>query len=88
MKIKELFNDKKKWTQYHSARDSKGFPCKPTASAAVCWCLSGAIQRCYPHEWRKIDRRLIVDVNDYISWNDSPDRTFEEVKALVEKLDI
>jgi len=31
---------------------------------------------------KEINRKLIV------SWNDKPDRTFAEVKALVEKLDI
>lgn len=54
-------------------------------------CLLTAICRCYEDsqvEWG-IKRRVREAVNgSLIDWNDAPERTFQEVKALVEKLDI
>lgn len=64
---------------------------------ACSWCLTGACKRCYPdtNDWweklKDIKERLIQKGyygTSLSSWNDAPERTFAEVKALVEELDI
>ena len=87
MKVKELLSDESKWTQGCYARDAFGVSIPFDADAAVCWCLAGAIHRVYGPE--PIHLRILRRVNGSLSeWNDAPDRTFAEVKALVEELDI
>jgi len=91
MKIKEFFSTKEKWTQKTSARDKNGKWVSINDNNASCWCLFGAINKCYSDEDSR--RRVIIKVKSYIgdkiaSWNDDENRTFEEVKALCEKLDI
>lgn len=107
MKIKELLSDASKWTQGRHAADEKGNDELPESSNAVCWCLSGAIMKCYLDD-NEIANRLrfkIVDkINRYIKiksnglyikysnniipWNDDKNRTFEDIKILVETLDV
>lgn len=66
--------------------------------SATCFCLLGAIRHCYAHvmEGSKYGD-VIKQVKDelrigtwvsIIEWNDDKKRTFEEVKALIDKLDI
>lgn len=43
MEVKELIKSEDRWTQYAWARDEDGFPVDPLDSAAVQWCLGGAI---------------------------------------------
>jgi hypothetical protein len=93
MKIKELFSNPGRWTQYASAETSLQIPCHPYESQAVAFCFLGAISRCYAEdedEERAIIRKVTLEIGGGpISWwNDHPDRTFEEVKALAERLDI
>jgi hypothetical protein len=99
MKVKELFAANERWTKRAMARVSMGISVIETHPSAVCWCLLGAIYFCYPEEK---DRKIVTakvlgkipiwDPYDRLSaisaWNDHPDRSFEEVKALAEELDI
>jgi hypothetical protein len=99
MKVKELFSDISKWTQLVAARDSKGRCCNPTGCEAVCYCLDGAIAKCYIHD-ASSHEQVIQLVRDKIPmkqihphfrishWNDEPTTTFADVKRLVEELDI
>lgn len=93
MKVKELYTDASKWTQRTYAADANGECVSYHMDSAVCFCLAGAIHRCYPEDneekntvYKKLNQRLHGLM--YIDWNDEPGRTFEEVKALVEELDI
>lgn len=96
MKVRELFSDPSKWTQGASGRDSTGsFVLDKDLDKAVCWCLYGAIARCYGiegdnAEYYKIRSRVLSHLHtDTLSeWNDATGRTFEEVKELVDSLDI
>ena len=92
MKIKELFSDSSKWTKGACAKTKHYTACLPTNPSAVCWCLAGALRKCYGESGEsmsKIRLRILRSLGaDYIVWNDDPTRTFEEVKALVEELDI
>jgi len=91
MKIQELFsNDRSRWTKEVCARDINGAEVNFYDDSAVCWCLLGASAKCYGIDfeydiYNKITAKVGCDVSD---WNDAPGRTFEEVKDLVEELDI
>lgn len=98
MKVRELFTDESKWTQHTRARDVNGRGVDENSPDAVCWCLTGAISHCYnPRDTidsyvlestiaRKVEEALNGRI--LVVWNDNQDRTFKEVKALVERLDI
>ena len=47
MTVLELLSDPKRWTQDAFARDSTGFKCDVDAPDAQCFCLLGAIYKCY-----------------------------------------
>ena len=98
MKIRELFTDESKWTTHAYARTKEG---KVLLNAhlpeAVCWCLDGAISKCYLfgnesdqlRTYYMIKHKIFEHVNENpVPWNDHPKRTFAEVKQLVETLDI
>lgn len=91
MKIAELYSDKTKWTQGSIARNPKGIArALWNADDACCWCLMGALQKCYPEieQARKTFCQIENKVGNIFKWNDNPKRTFSEVKALVEELGI
>lgn len=88
MKIKELFTDETKWTQGALARTKKGNIIGALEDNAVCWCLQGAVLKCYGSDRLTIIDLILdkVDKHCIALWNDA--HTFTEVKELVERLDI
>ena len=93
MKVRELLSDESKWTQNAWGRDATGRPVLWAPKTAVCWCLIGAIETCYPRpgEATPIDNKVRDAIGGGLmisKWNDAPERTFAEVKALVERLDV
>ena len=93
MKIKEFLTEEK-WTKYAFFRDKYNWITDQRDWADKC-CLVGAIMLCYPRTSDVIIKRVQEKVWErdgkslsVIRWNDQPDRTFSEVKALVEELDI
>lgn len=90
MKIKELLSDPSKWTQQFYAKNHFDRSVKSNSTDAVCWCLQGAVKKCYPPENHQlIYDKIIAEVGlEICGWNDNSTRTFEDVKKLVEKLDI
>lgn len=94
MKIKDLLSDESKWTQ--GALDINDKPITGSSSQASCWCLLEAANRCYQDAWEKFyvlqeiykELRNIKTQTSIAEWNDAPERTFGEVKELVEKLGI
>ena len=90
MKVRELLSSREKWTQGESSRDSFGNPVDINSPNAVCWCLSGALYKCYRASkvaflMPRVQNLFQVHV---IDWNDDPRTRFEDVKALVDRLDI
>lgn len=73
---------------------------KGTFPEGVSFCLIGALAKCYQDFENRMDaknkiREAIGDVDSnksvrpsIINYNDAEERTFEEIKALVERLDI
>ncbi len=90
MKVRDLLTDESKWTKDTYARDKDGNATTPGASDAVCWCLVGALERCYipTSEFGLVYERLARRTDGAAKWNDASERTFPEVRALVEELDI
>lgn len=94
MKIKELLSGPEKWTKGHAAINAAGVAVSPYSADACCWCLIGALNKCYPDSPSpERDRAFGLLIENFSTepisiWNDAPERTFAEVKELVEKLDI
>jgi len=89
MKLKELYAGPENWTQRSCALNSENVAV-PTFHATACkWCLFGGIRKCYPSEGQQIISLIEKHLKqNHIEWNDSPERKFEDVKTLVEVLDI
>ena len=88
MKVRELLSDESKWCQDWYGRDALGEGAAFDGPAACQWCLMGAIFRCY-HDSRDVVIAVYGKTGRTITdWNDDPSRTYAEVKALVDELDI
>ena len=97
MKMYELLSDPSKWTQRAFGRDSYGNSVMDDSKLAICWCMMGALCKCYELEERSRVRDKIEETlgspkddgfNSIIEWNDQEERTFEEVQSLLLELDI
>lgn len=98
MKAYELLDKPEKWTQGTSARNHRHLSVDPNSPSAVCFCLLGAIDRCYPNYKERIEvedkiRERLAHIQNvkevFISeWNDNYQRTFEEVHNLLKTLDV
>jgi hypothetical protein len=93
MKVRELLCDESKWIKRAMSRSrSKGILKIMVAGDADGWCLSGALIDCYP-DIRERDEIILkiykaINPRTMVEWNDDPDRTFGDVRSLVEQLDI
>ena len=94
-KLQDILTDARKWTQKANARDVQGDICLTNSKQAASWCLSGALTACdYSYSdtdliWHKINQYLMHrGYSSAIDWNDSPDRTFQDIRDLVTTLDI
>jgi hypothetical protein len=96
MKAHELLNDASKWTKEAFARNAEGKECSPQNHSATCFCLLGAVRRCYAdgiecsikQEKIRVAVKKISDGFRTTDWNDHKDRTFEDVRNLLIELDI
>ncbi len=99
MKIKELFSGPDRWIQKSYARDINNNITTWNATNAHSFCLIGAVCHCYTLDtnirseiYKKLRAELYPEMPaEQISiaeWNDAPERTFEDVKKLVNDLDI
>lgn len=90
MKIKDFLN-KDNWIKGHNARDRHGNPVGSESEEACCWCLLGAIVKCYePHDRGNIQNIIqshLPSGQDLISlFNDST--TWEQVEEVVRKANV
>lgn len=86
--VRALFSGPDKWTKGAYARDSHGTTVDPQSKHAVQWCLSGAL-------WKESSgfdagTSCFFAIREYIGisiiiWNDAPERTFDDVTALLDK---
>jgi hypothetical protein len=91
MKLSTLLRAKKNWCQNADARDSKGNSVGVLNPAAVCFCLSGALNKCYRpagNRYWKAQSKLRNAVQSIggggiISFNDNAGTTFADIKKVV-----
>lgn len=93
MKVRELLTGPEKWTKGADARSESGYSVEPDSKAACRWCLYGAINAAYPRTDDAIRALKLVNAKlgesrGICNWNDAPERTFDDVRKLVEELDI
>lgn len=90
MKAWQLLDSPEKWTKGAFARTACGRAVMTGEGAAACWCLHGALGLCYNYGYDAEAERLRVRLgaNDLVSWNDTPERTHQEVLAVLKELDI
>lgn len=90
MKIKDLLAKPEAWTKGSSARNKDGDVVMVNAHDACSWCLYGAALKCYPYNraLEVCELTRPVTKGSVILWNDHAKRTYQEVLALVTKLDI
>lgn len=93
MKIRELYSDSSKWIKRALARNKSGTEVDYNDETAVQWCLIGALHHCYGYKgdkWLPPFSLLIKEFpdRDIVDFNNHPDTTFEQVKELVDRLDI
>jgi hypothetical protein len=100
MKAKDVLSDPSKWTQGAMARNRRGNPTGPEYKNAVAWCLVGALIRAYGlgkgrdealavrRAIRSIWGSFDADYGSIEGWNDHHDRTFDEVRKVLEMADV
>lgn len=96
MKAKDLLADPAHWTKGALAKDKFGVQCWHSAPEAACWCLEGAIRKCYPGQYQ----RILYSLPEYIQmlfpgqlrapfgFNDNANTNHSDVLKLVTELDI
>lgn len=91
MKVKDLLTNETKWTTDYAARNMIGNEVSYKDPSACCWCMIGAIQRCYGPS---VAEDIMIKVRTHLGtrfithWNDDPIRSFQDVRNLVETLNI
>ena len=93
MLVSEVLISPQTWTQEALARMEDGAPCHADHPLAVCWCLLGAIDLCYPDPIdRDAARKKIHEAEEgcvqITEWNDDPFRTYDHIKDIVERAGI
>lgn len=98
MKVKELLKTEDKWTQGYYARTKTGTFVDATNRSAVCYCLRGAVEKCYRKAGARIEAeaKLRAAIRKFtkgqclelVTFNDALGRTFEDIKKVVELADV
>lgn len=93
-KIKELLAKPESWAQGSLARNRRGEAVGPSDESACCFCLWGAVVRCYPERSQycdvldalhaaieaRVGKRLSL-----VSFNDRSETTHADILAVVER---
>mgnify|MGYP001417778115 CR=1 FL=1 len=87
--LTEFFDSPERWTQGAYAKNADGEPCNSLDDKAVCFCLLGAINYVYGDaRSTQIVKKLKnadITINRVGPWNDSQDRTFDEIVDLCKR---
>ena len=86
----ELLATPDRWTKGYWARTENGAETSPRDPNAVCWCLSGAVTKCYEDDriseiWLRLRSKL---GKNPVTFNDDPATTHEDVLRVLKELDI
>ena len=92
VKVHELLSSPDSWTKYVMARNNDYYTVQPNSTEAVRWCILGAIYHCYGGRTNDAGILAVIKISQTVgvisTWNDAPDRTYEDVRDLCLKLDI
>jgi hypothetical protein len=102
MKIKELIDSEDKLSRGAFARDKRGNPVGSLDKEAVCWCLYGAMRKCYGTRfdvlYLEVENKIVFAAEDCImeDFNDvfnnlanfSDKADFELIKQVLERADV
>lgn len=87
MKAYELIDRPEKWTKEANCRDAHGLDVPDDDETAVCWCVYGAIRRCYGNDrWKYLDKVRDAVRQNPLAWNDTSD--WKTVYETLKRLDI
>lgn len=98
MKLQKLFSNSKRWTKGAEARSKTGRSVDPKSRQAVCWCLSGAITKCYSNWSERI--RVFAKVASFMragvmyapyfiaNFNDRPQTTIAQIRKIVKRANV
>lgn len=92
MTLQELLSDESKWTRHAEAKNELGLAVAPTANDAICWCLSGAITKCYGEYHHKEYIKVIKAIQKLydpfavgmVYFNDNL-ATFPDIRKVIEE---
>ena len=96
MKIQDLLNCSSKWVKNGLSVDKNNKSVNPRSSAAIKWCLIGALEKCYP----KFDDRFaasskVINALSHFNYslhlpifNDDPKTTFQMLKKVIKKANV
>lgn len=92
MTVRELLSDPNRWTKCAHARDADGKAVLWTSDEAVCFCLAGAIDRCFrddPHgkqlAWDKVYAVVVKRGLGVTGFNDSITTTHKDILAVLDE---
>lgn len=89
MKVSELLSNESKWTKDTQARNKDNVPVRFDDPSAVCWCLLGAIAKCYDKcESLEIRNRLREFLPHPCINRFNDNHSYEEVMEVVRQADI
>ena len=96
MKAHELLATPDRWTKGRFAADTSGHGVAPSNPEATCFCMLGALRRCYPalEEYLAIRKRLgkwlheTYGISSVVVFNDAEERTHSDVVNVLKELDL
>lgn len=90
--VDQKLSSEDKWMKGFFAKNANGYNCYSTDPSAVKYCLVGAIDsvlNLLSEEYSELRRQTALLLGEIIPascisvWNDNPERTFQEVKTLL-----
>lgn len=91
MKVKEILCDESKWCKGAFAKTPSGNDVLPEDEDACRWCLYGALGLAYPNprDFHKAEQKIReICVRPIDVFNDHPDTTFADIRAVLELADV
>lgn len=94
MKAWQLIERPENWAQGGYAKDPDGQLVNWKDDTACCWCVLGALHKCYPSKdlfdasSRLVRDRILRFAEGIDLWNDSPSTTHAQVLAVLKELDV
>jgi hypothetical protein len=92
MKVQELLTDESKWTRRAYARNRWGHVTGVRENDAVCWCLFGAVEKCYGWTVEGLRARKNIEgvlaelgYDSIAQFNDGPWTLFKDIQSVVKQ---